>query len=110
MMCTGALSSRSAIEAVVRENARCVNRRVARSLVPAEIRCTKENAHQMAGVFPGGPAHRRRYLALGGIPGDARDIRPGDADIGQLAVAQRIEFTQIGVEAAPGAEGSDDGR
>src|SRR5262245_13281307 len=46
--------------------------------------------------------------AVGVVPGDPRDIPTGDADIGQLAVAQLVELTQTGVVALPGPDEVDD--
>jgi hypothetical protein len=45
-----------------------------------------------------------RAPALGVIPRDAGDVRPRDADIGQLAIAELMEFPQALVVAPPGAE------
>ena len=42
--------------------------------------------------------------AVGAVPGDARNVRPGDADIGQFAVAELSEFPQARVVAPPRAE------
>src|SRR5919204_6979303 len=46
--------------------------------------------------------------AVGVVPGDARNVRPGDADIGQFAVAELSEFPQARVVAPPRAEEVDD--
>ena len=47
-------------------------------------------------------AHRRSpSSAFGGIPGDPRDIRPRDPDIGQLAVAELRQLAQARVVSFP---------
>ena len=46
--------------------------------------------------------------AVGAVPGDTRNVRPGDADIGQFAVAELSEFPQARVVAPPGAKEVDD--
>ena len=90
---------------VVREIGRQVNR--ARAFAGY-----KGNARQVAGVSREGRRGRRHLsrLALGRIPSDAGDIRPRDADIGQFTVAHGIQFAQVVIEPAPGAECSNNGR
>src|SRR6266403_3275937 len=51
---------------------------------------------------------RLELSAVGVVPGDARNVRPGDANIGQFAVAELSEFPQAGVVAPPRAEEVDD--
>ena len=41
---------------------------------------------------------------MGAIPRDARDVRPRDADIGQLTITELMQFPQAPVIAPPGAE------
>ena len=48
----------------------------------------------------------RSGLALGIIPGHARDIAAGDADVGQFAIAEPIELAKALVVAAPLPEGA----
>src|SRR6516164_10469505 len=43
-------------------------------------------------------------FALGAIPRDPRDVRPGDTDVGQFAVAELIELSQARVVAPPSAQ------
>ena len=54
------------------------------------------------------PAFRRalsvrepEQLVLGVFPGDPRDIAPGDADVGQFAIAEPVELAKAVVVAAP---------
>src|SRR5262249_21082514 len=47
-------------------------------------------------------------LGAGAVPGDARNVRAGDADIGQFAVAELVELVQAGVVALPGLDEVDD--
>src|SRR5262249_49538126 len=42
-----------------------------------------------------------------GAPGDGRDFRPADADIGQLAITKLGEFAQAALVIAPPAIGAD---
>ena len=45
---------------------------------------------------------------MSAVPRDPRDVRSGDADIGQFAVAELVEFFQARVVAPPSAEEVDD--
>ena len=45
-----------------------------------------------------------RTSAVRAVPCDPRNVRPGDADIGQFAVAELVELAQAGVVAPPGLE------
>src|SRR5215831_10525282 len=49
-----------------------------------------------------------RISAVSAVPRDPRDVRSGDADIGQFAVAELVELFQARVVAPPGAEEVDD--
>jgi len=47
-------------------------------------------------------------IAVSAVPRDPRDVRSGDADIGQFAVAELVELFQARVVAPPSAEEVDD--
>src|SRR6516225_6808893 len=49
-----------------------------------------------------------RISAVSAVPRDPRDVRSGDADIGQFAVAELVELFQARVVAPPSAEEVDD--
>src|ERR1700751_3795265 len=51
---------------------------------------------------------RLELSAVGVVPGDARNVRPGDANIGQFAVPELSEFPQACVIAPPCAEEVED--
>ena len=55
-----------------------------------------------------GPAGEQG-LARGLIPGDARDVRADDADIGELAVAEQAQLAKRGVVVLPGLDEADNG-
>ena len=68
-----------------------------------------ENARQGAGASGDAWRWRHQYetvrlAVLGVFPGDARDVRAGDADIGKLTVAKTAQLMEAGVETAPGAQ------
>src|SRR5262245_35996860 len=42
--------------------------------------------------------------AIGAVPRDPRDVRPGDPDVGQFAVAELGKLVQAGVVAPPGLQ------
>src|SRR5262245_47640250 len=42
--------------------------------------------------------------AIGALPRDPRDVRPGDPDVGQFAVAELGKLVQAGVVAPPGLQ------
>jgi hypothetical protein len=66
-------------------------------------RWRKKNACRAAGVTVG-------RLGLGQnsgarvIPGDARNIRTGDSDVGEFPIAQAMKLLDVGVVAAPSLE------
>jgi hypothetical protein len=67
-----------------------------------------ENARSKAGAYDsiqGSPS----LAVLGGAPGEARDVRAADADIGKLAVAEAGQFAQAAVVVLPGLDEADDG-
>lgn len=47
-------------------------------------------------------------IAVSAVPRDPRDVRSGDADIGQFAVAQLVELVQAGIVAPPGLKEVED--
>ncbi len=59
---------------------------------------TNESARRVAGAVSRNPQSR---LVLGAIPGHARDVAAGDADVGQFAIAEPVQLAKALVVAAP---------
>src|SRR6476646_9794973 len=49
-----------------------------------------------------------RTLAVRAVPCDPRNVRPGDADIGQFAVAELVQLVEARIVAPPGLEEVED--
>jgi hypothetical protein len=69
----------------------------------------KKTPAQGAGVFDRGAKKRPARSAVGGFPGDARNIRAADADIGKLPIVEPAQLMQAGIVAPPGLEEPDNG-
>src|SRR2546421_4381048 len=67
-----------------------------------------ERKQESKSKAPAGAGARLELSAVGVVPGDARNVRPGDANIGQFAVAELSEFPQARVIAPPRAEEVED--
>src|SRR5262245_1782928 len=94
-----------------------------RSSVMVKIYAGRRRAATLVGAVPARKwsAMRKRPLgagafnlsraltsAIGVLPGDPRDIRTSDADVGQLAVTELVKLVQAGVVAPPGAKEIED--
>ena len=66
------------------------------------------NATLLALLPPQQSKSQLRISAVSAVPRDPRDVRSGDADIGQFAVAELVELFQARVVAPPSAEEVDD--
>src|SRR5438094_1903180 len=85
----------------IRRNAR---RGAARAMAPGRLLTRpKTKAPALGGRF----GRSFGTSAVGLIPGDPRNVRAADADIGQFAIAELRELAQAGVVAPPGPEEPD---
>jgi hypothetical protein len=75
---------------------------------PRLLNAKNENARNDAGAYDiiqGLPS----LAMLGSAPGQARNVRAADADIGKLAVAEAVQFAQAAIVVLPGLDEADDG-
>ena len=86
----------------------CHRRATAGSKVEGSPKCVGRPRFGSAGPSRGAFVEGLRISAVSAVPRDPRDVRSGDADIGQFAVAELVELFQARVVAPPGAEEVDD--
>src|SRR5262245_51964961 len=74
------------------------------SAAATQFSTKNEKRPARAGAFIG----IRGRSAVGAVPCDPRNVRSGDADVGQFAVAELVELVQAGIIAPPGLKEFDD--